>query len=242
LKVLAIVPVYRTVAAAVNVLKRFREGCVTRIFLVIDNPRFNEEQELRKAVAQIATPVSVVVNSERKGVGGAIRSGIDYGLANHYDVGVVLAGNEKDDPREIPRLLAPILEDGVDYVQGSRFLPGGRRVNNPFIRGVFSRLYPFVWTLLTGRRCTDVTNGFRAYKLSIFSDDRINIHQNWLDDYQLEYYIHFKALTLGYVTKEIPVSKIYAFKHKGGYSNIAPFRDWWKIVGPLIYLKLGART
>jgi dolichol-phosphate mannosyltransferase len=242
LKVLAIVPVYRTVAAAVNVLKRFREGSVTRIFLVVDDPRFNEERELRKAVAKIATPVSVVVNSERKGVGCAIRSGIDYGFANGYDVAVVLAGNEKDDPREIPRLLAPILEDGVDYVQGSRFLPGGIRVNNPIIRGVFSRLYPFVWTLLTGRRCTDVTNGFRAFRLSIFSDDRINIHQNWLDDYQLEYYIHFKALTLGYVTKEVPVSKIYAFKHKGGYSNISPFRDWWKIVGPLIYLKLGVRT
>ena len=242
MKVLAIIPVYRTVAAAVNVLKRFREGWVTRIFLVVDNPSFNEERELRKAVAQIATPVSVVVNSERKGVGCAIRNGIDYGIANHYDVAVVLAGNEKDDPREIPRLLAPILEDGVDYVQGSRFLPGGIRVNNPFIRGVFSRLYPFVWTLLTGRRCTDVTNGFRAFRLRIFSDDRINIHQNWLDDYQLEYYIHFKALTLGYVTKEVPVSKIYAFNHRGGYSNISPFRDWWKIVGPLIYLRLGART
>jgi dolichol-phosphate mannosyltransferase len=242
MKVLAIVPVYRTVAAAVNVLKRFREDCVTRIFLVVDDPRFDEERELRKAVAQIATPVSVVVNSERKGVGCAIRNGIDYGIANHYDVAVVLAGNEKDDPREIPTLLEPILEDGVDYVQGSRFLPGGIRVNNPFIRGVFSRLYPFVWTLLTGRRCTDVTNGFRAFRLSIFSDDRINIHQDWLDDYQLEYYIHFKALTLGYVIKEVPVSKTYAFNHKGGYSNISPFRDWWKIVGPLIYLKLGART
>jgi dolichol-phosphate mannosyltransferase len=242
LKVLAIVPVYRTIAAAVNVLKSFREGWVTRIFLVADDPRFDEERELRKAVAQIATPVSVVVNSERKGVGCAIRSGIDYGLANQYDVAVVLAGNEKDDPREIPKLLAPIVQEGVDYVQGSRFLPGGIRVNNPFIRGVFSRLYPFVWTLLTGRRCTDVTNGFRAFKLSIFSDDRINIHQNWLDDYQLEYYIHFKALTLGYVTKEVPVSKVYAFKHKGGYSNISPFRDWWKIVSPLIYLKLGVRA
>ena len=242
MKILAIVPVYRTIAAAMNVLKRFREGDLTRIFLVVDNPGLDEERELRKAAAQMATPVSVVVNSERKGVGCAIRSGIDYGLENEYDVAVVLAGNEKDDPQEIPKLLSPILEDGVDYVQGSRFLPGGIRVNNPFIRQVFSRLYPFVWTLLTGRRCTDVTNGFRAFRLSIFRNNRINIHQTWLDDYQLEYYIHFKALTLGYVTEEVPVSKIYSFRHKGGYSNISPFRDWWKIVSPLIYLKLGART
>ena len=241
MKVLAIVPVYRTIAAAVNVLKGFREGYVDSIFLAVDAPRPDEEEKLREVVAKIATPTSVVVNTERKGVGCAIRNGIDYGLANHFDVAVVLAGNEKDDPHEIPRLLAPIRE-GADYVQGSRFLPGGVRVNNPLIRGVFSRLYPFVWTLLTGRKCTDVTNGFRSFRLRMFSDSRINIHQSWLDDYQLEYYLHFKALTLGYEVKEIPVSKIYAFNHRGGYSNISPFRDWWKIVSPLIYLSLGIRT
>jgi hypothetical protein len=46
---------------------------------------------------------------------------------------------------------------------------------------------------------------------------------------------------LGYRIKEVPVSKIYPFWHKGGYSNISPLRDWWKIVGPLIYLKLGVK-
>jgi len=152
-----------------------------------------------------------------------------------------MAGNNKDDPREIPRLLTPILKEGYDYVQGSRFLPGGKRVKNPFLRGLFSRIYPFVWTLLTNIRCTDVTNGFRAYKLKIFSDKRINIWQSWLDSYELEYYIHYKVLTLGYKMKEVPVSKVYPYRHKGGYSNISPFRDWWKIVGPLVYLKLGIK-
>jgi dolichol-phosphate mannosyltransferase len=114
-------------------------------------------------------------------------------------------------------------------------------VKNPFLRGVFSRLYPFFWTLLTDVRCTDVTNGFRAYKLKIFSDRRINIWQGWLDSYELEYYIHYKVLALGYKMKEVPVSKVYSYSHKGGYSNISPFRDWWKIVGPLVYLTLGVK-
>jgi dolichol-phosphate mannosyltransferase len=42
---------------------------------------------------------------------------------------VLLAGNGKDDPNEIPRVLAPILEGRADYVQGSRFLRGGSRAN-----------------------------------------------------------------------------------------------------------------
>lgn len=241
MKILAIVPVYKDVAAAVHVLEKFKEGYVNQIFLTLDDPTEIEEKEIRRMAARITTPLKVVINSERKGVGCAIRAGIDYGLVNHYDIAVVLAGNNKDNPEEIPRLLSPILDEGFDYVQGSRFLPGGKSVNNPFFRGIFSRLYPFIWTFLTKKRCTDVTNGFRAYRLSIFLDPRIIIHQDWLDAYQLEYYIHFKALTLGYSVKEVPVSKIYIFRNKGGYSRISPFKDWWKIVGPLIYLKLGAK-
>ena len=241
MKILAIIPVYKDIASAVKVLEKFRAGYVTTLFLVVDTPKESGEKEIEKTVIKLPNPVSVVFHEKRKGIGYAIREGIDYGLEHHFDIAVVLAGNNKDNPHEIPRVLAPILEEGFDYVQGSRFLPGGKKVNNPFFRGVFSRLYPFVWTFFTKKQCTDVTNGFRAYKLNMFLDKRINIHQDWLDNYQLEYYIHYKALTSGYKTTEVPVSKTYAFKHKGGYSHISPFRDWWMIVGPLIYLKLGLK-
>jgi dolichol-phosphate mannosyltransferase len=238
---IAIIPVFKDRGNIVKVLAKFRDKIVDEICIVVDCATNDDLAEIGEAAAKIGTPVHVIRNRERKGVGYAIREGIEYALGNGYDVAVVMAGNNKDDPREIPRLLAPILKEDYDYVQGSRFLPGGKRVKNPFLRGVFSRLFPFFWTLFTNIRSTDVTNGFRAYKLKIFSDKRINIWQSWLDGYQLEYYIHYKALTLGYKAKEVPVSKVYPYKHKGGYSNISPLRDWWKIVGPLVYLKLGVK-
>ena len=241
MKILAIIPVYRDIATAAKVLEKFRAGYVDGLFLVVDAPQKSDKKRIGKTVAKVPAPVSVVIHEKRKGIGYAIREGIDYGLEHHFDVVVVLAGNNKDNPQEIPRVLAPILIEGFDYVQGSRFLPGGKKVNTPFFRGVFSRLYPFIWTLFTQKRCTDVTNGFRAYKLNMFFDNRINIHQDWLDNYQLEYYIHYKALTSGYRTKEVAVSKVYPQRHKGGYSQISPFRDWWKIIGPLIFLKLGVK-
>jgi dolichol-phosphate mannosyltransferase len=240
-KKIAIIPVYNDTGNIVEVLAKFRDKIVDEICVVADCATKDDLDEIGKAAAKIGTSVRVIRNRERKGVGYAIREGIEYALGNGYDVAVVMAGSNKDDPREILRLLAPILKEDCDYVQGSRFLPGGKRVKNPFLRGVFSRLFPFFWTLLTNVRCTDVTNGFRAYKLKIFLDKRIDIWQGWLDSYELEYYIHYKVLGLGYKMKEVPVSKVYPYRHKGGYSNISPFRDWWKIVGPLIYLKLGAK-
>jgi dolichol-phosphate mannosyltransferase len=238
-KVLAIIPVYRDMVRLEKVLRNFTEKYVDSICLVIDGSDKNEEDRSYPTPADI--PVKVLRNEKRKGIGHAIRQGIIYGLHNNFDYIVVLAGNNKDSPTEIPRLLKPIADEDYDYVQGSRFLDGGKRVNNPFFRGIFSRFYPFVWTMLTDVPCTDVTNGFRAYKSSILDDQRINLDQKWLDSYELEYYIHYKVLTLGYKMKEVPVSKTYPHNHKGGYSQISPLKDWWNIVRPLVYLKLKIR-
>jgi len=238
---IVIIPVYDQVGTIGKVLAKFANPAVNEICLVVDCPTEGLLQEIEIAGREIKIPIHMIKNSRRMGVGYAIREGIKYALDNGYDTIVVMAGNDKDDPREIPRLLNPIVREGYDYVQGSRFLPGGRRVKNPILRGIFSRVYPFIWTLLTNIRCTDVTNGFRAYKARILGDERINIWQSWLDSYGLEYYIHYKVLTLGYRTKEVPVSKVYRFRHRGGYSKIFPLRDWWPIISPLILLFLGAR-
>ncbi len=241
LKGIVIIPACNNTNQLVNVLAGFAQIKVDEICVVVDRANTNELNRIKATTAKIETPVHIITHVERKGIGYAIRSGINYALKENYDIAIIMAGNGKDQPKEINRLLKPILTQGYDYIQGSRFLPGGKPVRNPFLRGLFSRLFPYIWTLFTKTRCTDVTNGFRAYRLDMFRNCQINIWQSWLDGYQLEYYIHYKALTLGYKTKEVPVSKIYPFRHKGGYSNISPLRDWWTIIAPLIYLKIGAK-
>jgi len=238
---IVIIPVYDQVGTTGKVLAKFTNPAVNEICLVVDCPTERLLREIEIASREVKIPIHIIRNPRRMGVGYAIREGIKYALNNGYDIIVVMAGNDKDDPREILRLLSPIVKDDYDYVQGSRFLPRGRRVRNPVLRGIFSRVYPFIWTLFTNIRCTDVTNGFRAYKARIFGDQRINIWQSWLDGYGLEYYVHYKVLTLGYKTKEVPVSKVYPYRHRGGYSKIFPLRDWWPIVSPLILLFLGVR-
>lgn len=237
----AIIPVYREVGKIGRVIKRFDEGQVDQICLVLDDPNPAILDEIDRARETIRTPVRLLENPSRKGVGSAIREGYQFALSNGFDTIIVMAGNGKDDPREIPRLTHPIVEGGYDYVQGSRFLPGGKRDKTPFLRGMFSRLFPIAWTFLTGVRCTEVTNGFRAYRATVLRDPRINVWQDWLDGYELEYYLHYKVLTLGYKFTERPVSKTYSHTAKRGYSHISPLKDWRQIVGPVVLLKIGAR-
>jgi dolichol-phosphate mannosyltransferase len=241
LKTIAIIPVYGESDAIGAVLERFEPGYVDEICVVADKPGVVTLGAIEEAGRRIRVPIKTIQNPARNGIGYAIRQGYKYALENRFELIVIMAGNSKDDPREIPRLTTPILEEGYDYVQGSRFLAGGRREKNPFLRSIFTRVFPYVWSFMTGVRCTEVTNGFRAYRASIVEDSRINVWQNWLDNYELEYYLHYKVLTLGYKFTERPVSKDYSAMKDKKYSHISPSKDWWQIVGPLFLLRLGVR-
>jgi len=173
------------------------------------------------------------------GIGGGIKTAVKYAKENKYDVICILAGNDKDDPGQIERLLKPILTEDCDYVQGSRNISGGTSKNLPLFRKVMIGVAALIFRILTGFPCTDTLNGFRAYKLSIFNDPRININQDWLDTYEFETYLHYKVLKYKYKVKEVPVSKDYPADIRNvKYSHIRPFVDWWKIVRPLVYLTL----
>ena len=93
----------------------------------------------------------------------------------------------------------------------------------PFYRKLATRLHPLLFSLLSGRNVTDTTNGFRAMRVSLFRDERINLDQEWLDTYELEPYILWKVVTLGYKFQEVFVTKIYPPKKLGGYTKMIPF-------------------
>jgi dolichol-phosphate mannosyltransferase len=240
-KIGVIIPVYGDSDSVCWILNRFKESLVNTICLVVDIPLKRVMDKIREVAKQTGITVHIIKNRQRTGVGSSLRQGLAYLLHTEHDIAVIMAGNGKDDPAEIDRVIEPVVQGECDYVQGSRYLPGGKRSRMPLTRIVFNRLYPLVWTILTQRKCTDVTNGFRCYRLDLLSDRRINLDQRWLDGYSLEYYLHYKALTLGHKVKEVPVSKTYTYNHRGGYSKIQPLKDWWPIASPLVLLFLGAR-
>jgi len=232
-KTLVIIPVYNEENRIKTVLEKFGEVKIDEVLVVNDGSADTTSTVLKDF------DVRVINHHEKQGVGSCIRDGIDHARKNDFELVAVMAGNGKDDPREIPILLKPIVEEDYDYIQGSRYLEGGQAGNLPFARKLGIRAFTFLWSMLLRRRLTDVTNGFRAYKVSLFDDPKINIWQEWLSTYELEYYIHFWVLKLKYKFGEVPVSKIYPSKRK--YSKIRPFLDWWPIIKPLFYLLLRIR-
>jgi len=186
-----------------------------------------------------AHPVTLLRHERRRGVGAAIRTGLRHLKDRGAEVAVVMAGNNKDDPADIPRLLVAIAS-GADYVQASRFAPGAGTRNIPWLRHLITWAVPWLWSLRFRRRLTEVTSGFRAYRLALLDDPRIDVDQNWLDRYELELYLQYKALALGYNYVEVPVPKIYPADNLS-YSKIRLRSDWWSLMRPFVLLTLGIR-
>lgn len=231
-RVAAVLPLFNEGAAAADLVRRM-PAAVAATFVVDDGSTDEGPGLAERAGAR------VIRLGRNRGIGAAIRAGLDAAREASCDVAVVMAASGKDRPEEIPVLLAAI-DAGADYVQGSRFMKGGASVNLPLARGLLIHGFTLMFRLLTGFRGTDVTNGFRAYRLSLLEDPRVRVHQEWLDRYELEYYIHWKAITLGYGVVEVPVSKTYPAR-KRGYSKIRPVIDWWHMVRPALLLALHLR-
>jgi dolichol-phosphate mannosyltransferase len=224
-------------------------------------PAFNEEGKIKKVIAKIPQDTAceilviddcstdqtyaeaknacaTVIHHERNmGVGAAIRTGIDYALTTHYDVVAIISGDDQHDPNDLYGLFEKIAQ-GYDFVQGSRYLGGLNSPNIRWFRRSLTQLYAIIFRILTGFPCTDATNGGRAFRTRIFEEKKIDIWQDWLNTYELEPYLLYQAVKKGCKITEAPMKVIY---HGQGTTKMKPFRDWWRILRPMVYVALRLR-
>lgn len=184
---------------------------------------------------------TVIRSGANRGVGAAIRSGIDYAIEHGYEIVVVVSGGGKTPPEQIPRLLDPIIKGEAVLAQGSRYLDGGEYLRMPLRRKLGTRGYTLLFSLFCRHRVTDASSGFRAIKVSLFDDKRINLWQDWLDRYELEPYLLFKALRLRHKVVEVPVTIEYPETDGISYTKMRAITDWWKIFRPVFFLGLGIK-
>jgi dolichol-phosphate mannosyltransferase len=235
LSVIAMAPVLDEEGKIGEVVRRTPRPLVDEV-LVIDDGSTDRSAEVARAQGATVLPMGRTV-----GVGAALRAGYSHALAGGYDVAVVMAGNNKDAPEEIPLLLDPIAEGRADFVQGSRFLNRDARFGDmPLYRRLATRLHPLLFSLVSGRHVTESTNGFRAVHRRVLTDPRLDLSAAWLDEYDLEPYLYLRTIRLGYRTAEVPVTKVYPPRALG-QTKMRPITGWWSILRPLVYVGLGLR-
>ena len=167
-----------------------------------------------------------------------LRCAYAFALDQGYAGIVTIDGNDKDDPEAIPRFIAA-LKDGVDFVQASRFVPGGVAENTPKSRDFAIRfIHAPLLSLFSGFRWTDTTQGFRAYSRRMLLDPKVAPFRNIFVTYELLAYLSYRAPRLGYRCKELPTTRRYP---KGEVpTKISSFRGNLSVLGVLFKTCFGS--
>lgn len=231
------IPVYNEISKLTNIVQRLQNISFLDKIVFVDDCSIDGSYEYLVGERRF----EVLKHNQRLGAGAAIRTFFAHLLDSPINIAVVMAGNDKDMPEEIPRLLDPIIDENYDLVQGSRYLASGAAGNMPFTRVLATRwIHPFLFSLATGKKMTDTTNGFRAIRVTLIRSLWSDLNQAWLNRYELEPYLLYKSLREGYRVTEAPVTKIYP-AHSLGYTKMNGFKDLWSILRPIFLLKLNLR-
>lgn len=182
--------------------------------------------------------VRAIITKRDKGkLSAQLRMGFAYALKEGYEGIITVDGNNKDSIDSIP-LFVEQLKKGMDFIQGSRYVPGGIEVNTPLSRKLAIKLVhaPYL-SLISGFKYTDTTNGFRGHSRKLLLDSRVSPFRELFNTYELLAYLSYIAPKIGMKVIEIPVSRVYP---KGKIpTKISPIRGNMLLLRTLANLGLG---
>ena len=155
--------------------------------------------------------------------GAQLRMAFWWCLRRGYEGIITVDGNNKDSIESVP-LFIEKLDEGYDFVQGSRFLKGGSAVNTPISRYLAVRcIHAPLISMSARHRFTDTTNAFRAHSKRYLEDPRVLPFRDNFLSYELLAYLSVRGAQIGLRVCEVPVSRIYP-ERDAVPTKISPFR------------------
>lgn len=170
-----------------------------------------------------------------------LRMAYAWCLTQGYEGIVTIDGNGKDGVEAIADMVAK-LEEGCDYVQGSRYLPGGAAENTPLERTIANRMIHAPLLSLAGRHWfTDTTNGFRAYSARYLLHPGVRPFRREFHVYGLLFYLTVRAGQLGLKVAQVPVRRSYPEDGKVP-TKIGGFASKIALLGETVHAATGGYT
>src|SRR6266481_45789 len=203
----AIIPAYREEKHVGDIVRRTRQR-IDHVLVVDDGSSDQTAQQARDAGAE------VIVHSQNRGKGEAIKTGLRHWLDRQFTHVIILDADGQHLPEEIDRFIAAAAQVG-DH---SFFL--GNRMNNltgmPFVRRVVNRYMSNRISRICRQEIPDTQCGFRMLDRQLIPE---LLEGGNRFDYETEMLII--ASREGYRIESVPIATVYSDE----VSKIRPARD-----------------
>jgi len=200
LKIGVIIPAYNEAETIFHVIKsvpRLIDNKHPVTVIVIDDG----SSDLTSETAVRAQADMILSHDKNSGVGAAIKTGLTKAIELGADIVCTLDADGQLNPKELPRVVSPILHNQASVVIGSRF-SSIFNSSVPISNRIMNKLMALILSLILFKRYTDVCSGYRALHSGVFHS--LKIDDSW-DTYGL-----LLDITLsGYRTCEVPISVRY---------------------------------
>ncbi len=217
-----VIPAYNEEKAIGDTLNNLKNHGYNNI-IVVDDGSVDKTYDIAKNSGAVVC--KHIIN---RGLGGALGTGIKCALLYDPKVIVTFDADGQHDPKDIEKVVKPVLEENYDVVIGSRLMDRNEVKNMPKVKRIGNWGLNFLTYLLGGYFITDSQSGLRA-----FSNKAANIiiRQLKSNKYEVssEFIVLIKKNNLKF--KEVPIKTIYTdYSMARGTNVITGFKIFMKLI------------
>ncbi|HEY4954892.1 MAG TPA: glycosyltransferase family 2 protein, partial [Gemmatimonadaceae bacterium] len=155
-----LMPVFNEGATIAEAVRRLREVPLDMEIICVDDASTDGTAAALRELLEAGVIDKLVVHDRNRGKGAAVRSALSRATG---DIAVVQDADLEYDPRELPRLIEPLLDGRADAVFGSRFRGDTRRVLY-YWHSMGNNLLTTLSNMATNLNLTDMETCYKAVK------------------------------------------------------------------------------
>ncbi len=199
-----VIPTYNEAANVEAVIERALGVSDRLSVLVVDDGSPDGTADVVEGLKErFASKIGLLRRPEKRGLGTAYLEGFERALGEGFEFICEMDADRSHDPRDLERLLEPVVNGEADLAIGSRYVGGVRVINWPLPRLVLSYSAGIYTRLITRIPIMDVTSGFKCFHRRVL--EAIDFSKVKSNGYSFQIEMNYRAWKLGFKLVEVPI-------------------------------------